>query len=100
MAITADQLNSQVSASIQALEKLPAKEREAKPSSTFIGNYNNLLTLAKEAMPDVDDRRWPPAADADRPAMRVTSSDVRFTEIHSFLNQIGAILNEGRTWGI
>lgn len=98
MAVTANQVSSQVGASIRALEKLPARERETKPSTLFVGNYNNLLAMAKEAMPEVDDRRWPPAADTDRPAMRATSSDVRFTEIHSFLEQIGAILDEGRTY--
>lgn len=98
MAITANQLSSQVSASIRALEKLPAKERETKPSRLFIDNYNNLLAMAKEAMSEVDDRRWPPVAYADRPSMRGTSSDVRFTEIHSFLEQISVILEEGRTY--
>lgn len=88
MAINANQASAQVTGAIRALEKLPAKEREAKPSSTFARNYNNLLALSKEAMPDVDERRWPPVVDE-------IVSDARYTEIHAFLEQISAILGEG-----
>ena len=92
MAINANQAHAQVTSAIRALEKLPAKEREATPSTIFVGNYNNLLLLAKESMPDVDERRWPPVAEA--------RSNVRFTEIHSFLEQLSAILNEGYVYNL
>jgi hypothetical protein len=95
MAITAAQISHQVAGTIRALEKLPAKEREAKPSKTFVDNYNNLLALAKEAMPNVDQRRWPPVGGIHQPAMGQPSSEVRFTEVHAFMEQIQAILSEG-----
>ena len=57
MPITANQVFGQVQGAIKALEKLPAKERDTKPSKAFADNHNNLLSLAKEAMPDVDTRR-------------------------------------------
>ena len=95
MAVTVNQLHSQVTGAIKALEKLPAKERETKPSAAFAENYNTLLALSKEAMPDVDARRWPPDALIHAPAMGLKSSELRFTEIHSFLEQILAILGEG-----
>lgn len=98
MSVTPDQIHTQVAGAIKALEKLPAKEREAKPSRTFSDNYNNLLSLAKEAMPKVDARRWPPEAPAHSPAMGQATSELRFTEIHVFLEQIQAIVSEGRQY--
>lgn len=95
MAVTADQIHNQVQGAIKALEKLPAKEREQKPSQLFTNNYNQLLALAKEAMPAVDARRWPPEARIHTPAMGLATSEVRYTEIHSFLEQISAIVAEG-----
>lgn len=98
MAVNANQVSSQVAGAIRALEKLPAKERESKPSATFADNYNNLLALSKEAMPEADARRWPPAASVLRPSMGQPSCEVRFTEIHAFLEQLQAILGEGVTY--
>ena len=95
MAITVNQIHGQVAGAIKALEKLPAKERESKPSRAFTENYNSLLALSKEAMPDVDARRWPPSASIHTPAMAQQSSELRFTEIHSFMEQMLAILGEG-----
>lgn len=95
MAVTAEQIYNQVQGSIKALEKLPAKEREQKPSQLFCSNYNQLLALAKEAMSSVDPRRWPPEARIHTPAMGQATSEVRFTEIHSFLEQVLAIVAEG-----
>lgn len=99
MPVTAQQIHTQVAAAIRALEKLPAKEREVKPSKTFADNYNNVLALAKEAMPDVDARRWPSGAPIHTPSMGHASSELRFTEIHSFMEQILAILSEGLEYG-
>jgi len=98
MSVTVNQVFGQVQGAIKALEKLPAKERESKPSRAFAENYNNLLSLAKEAMPDVDARRWPPGAGVHTPAMGQSSSELRFTEIHSFFEQIQAILSEGYSY--
>ncbi|AMC33883.1 hypothetical protein [Janthinobacterium sp. B9-8] len=95
MSVTPNQIHTQVAGAIKALEKLPAKERETKPSRTFSDNYNNLLSLAKEAMPTVDARRWPPEAPTHVPTMGLATSELRFTEIHAFLEQILAIVNEG-----
>lgn len=93
MAINANQAYNQIKGAIAALEKLPAKEREVRPSSTFARNYNNLLALAKESMPDVDERRWPPAVEE-------MVCDARYTEIHAFLEQLSAILKEGYDFGL
>ena len=99
MSVTAEQIYSQVANAIKALEKLPAKERDAKPSRAFAENYNNLLLLAKEAMPSVDPRRWPTEAPIHTPTMGQASSELRYTEIHSFMGQLMAILSEGLEHG-
>jgi hypothetical protein len=39
-------------------------------------------------MPNVDERRWPPS-------VQEIVCDARYTEIHAFLEQVGAILAEG-----
>ena len=92
MAINANQAGAQVTGAIRALEKLPAKEREARPSTAFARNYNNLLALSKESMPAVDARRWPPVIEE-------MVCDVRYTEIHAFLEQLSSILQEGFSYG-
>jgi hypothetical protein len=88
MVITANQVNDQVMGAIRALEKIPAKEREVRPSHAFIANYNGLVDFGKEAMPNVDERLWPPTLDE-------SNFTIRFTEIHSFLEQLHAILANG-----
>lgn len=93
MAINANQASAQVTGAIRAFEKISAKEREARPSSTFARNYNNLLALAKESMPDVDERRWPPTVEE-------MVCDARYIEIHAFLEQMSAILQEGYNYGL
>ena len=100
MAVTPNQIHSQVQGAIKAFEKLPAKERELKPTKQFADNYTQLLALAKEAMPDVDARRWPPEAKIHTPAGGQATSELRYTEIHSFLEQLLAILGEGRRFSM
>lgn len=91
MPITANQVNDQVLGAIRALEKLPAKEREVRPSHTFIANYSNLVEFGKEAMPEVDERLWPPV-------LEESDFTARYTEIHSYLEQLQAILAKGITY--
>ena len=69
MSITAEDLYPQVQVAAQVLEKIPAKEREQSPHKAFADNYNNLLALAKEAMPSLDARRWPPLVEILTPSM-------------------------------
>jgi hypothetical protein len=93
MTINANQAKAQVMGMIRALEKLPTKERESRPSSTFARNYNSLLELSKESMPAVDNRRWPPSVEE-------TVCNARYTEIHAFLEQASAILSEGYNYSL
>lgn len=95
MAITPDQIHTQIEGLVYALERIPAKEREQKPTGQFADNYNTHLALAKEAMPDVDSRRWPPEIKIEGPAMKLPTSNARYVEIHAYLKVMLAILAEG-----
>lgn len=46
-------------------------------------------------MPNVDERRWPPEAKIITSPIGQGVSEVRFTEIHAFLEQILVIVAEG-----
>jgi hypothetical protein len=94
MSIEPDAIQQQLLGAIQALEKLSAKEREQRPYREFGENYNNLLSLAKEAMPSVDSRRWPPALTITLAAMGPSHLDARYVEIHAYMKQIISILAE------
>jgi hypothetical protein len=56
MSSTPEQIKRHVQATIHTLKKLSAKERMQKPSQPFIEDYNNFLSMAKEAMPSIDSR--------------------------------------------
>lgn len=101
MSITAEDLYPQVQAAAQVLEKISAKEREQSPHKAFADNYNNLLALAKEAMPSLDARRWPPLVEILTPSMGLPTAKARYIEFHSYLKQIEAILASGiePAWG-
>lgn len=101
MPVSAEELFPQVQAAAQVLEKVSAKEREQYPHKAFADNYNNLLALAKEAMPETDPRRWPPVVEIHIPSMGFSTAKARYVEFHSYLKQIEAILAAGiePAWG-
>lgn len=94
MAVTAEEIYKQVLGAIQPLEKLSAKVREQPPYKEFGEHYNKLLVLAKEAMPKVDARRWPPSLQVKTATNGPSHVDARYVEIHSYMNQIAVILAE------
>lgn len=95
MTTSPDQIYDQVDAAAKIFEKMPAREREQKPHKEFGENYNSLLSLAKESMPNVDVRRWPPKVEILQPSVGPKSANCRYVEIHSYYKQILAILAEG-----
>lgn len=101
MSTSPEDLYPQIQAAANVLEKIPAKEREQAPHKEFAENYNNLLALAKKAMPKIDSRRWPPEVQIHTPAMGLPSAKARYVEFHSYLKQIEAILASGiePAWG-
>ena len=94
MEISAEELEPQVEASVQALERLSPKEREKKPNAHFADDYNRLLKLAKEALPQVPEIRWPAEIGKTNPAMGPNHANANYVEIHSYLNQVLAILSQ------
>jgi hypothetical protein len=95
MTVTADQMHPQIEAAVYTLERLSAKEREQAPTEHYAQNFNTLLELVKEAMPEVDPRRWPQQVDTTRPSMKQGLASARYVEIHSYLKQMLSILAEG-----
>lgn len=77
----------------QGVRKAPSEGARGKAIVHFARSYNNLLSLAKESMPDLDVRRWPPTIEE-------MVCDVRYTEIHVFLEQLSTILQEGYDHGL
>ena len=95
MTVTADEMYSQVVGAKEALGKLSAKERQTHPSKHFGENYNRLLELSKEAMPNVDSRRWPQPVPFSAPHMGASCAVAGYADIDSYFGEILAILIEG-----
>jgi hypothetical protein len=63
MSVHSSQIGSTAKALADTLAKLSQAERDREPSPQFIERYNQLLDLAREAIPTVDNRLWPPRAE-------------------------------------
>jgi len=102
MTVSVEGMHAQISGQVKTLEKMTAKERSQHPNVAFAKNYNDQLALAKEAMPDVDQRRWPPEATIFTPAMGQAHADATYIDIRTYFAQIAAILSEGISdgWGV
>lgn len=104
MAVAPDQLYNQIKTALDSAPKLSAKETDVFVTVAIAKNFNQLLELAKEAMPDVDKRRWPDALNATPAAMGPSRSNITFTELRTLYGQLMAILAEGfdpsAGWGL
>ncbi|MFW9571090.1 hypothetical protein ACCP99_03445 [Xanthomonas sp. NCPPB 3443] len=94
MTITSSEVYAQIEASANVLKNLSAKEREQQPYKEFGENYNSLLSLAKEALPNIDPRRWTPAVAIHQSATATAKTNATYAEIHSYLVQLLSILSE------
>jgi hypothetical protein len=59
MAVDPRQVRQKAKAFVESLERLTAKQREQPPFAGYARDFNALLELAKEAVPDLDPRLWP-----------------------------------------
>lgn len=84
----------QVLGSINALNKLTVKERDKKPSTHYASDYNRLLNLARQSLPDIAGNRWPADIPIKQAPMGPMHSQVNYIEILSYLNQITAIFEQ------
>lgn len=82
MPITRSQVRAKAKAIADSLSKLTQAERQCEPSVEYVESYNQLLELAKEAVPDVDARLWP----------STVPTSVRYAELLTYANQICALV--------
>jgi hypothetical protein len=95
MPITAEQMYGQITKAVEALSKMSAKERGQNPTKQFAENYNTQLALSKEALPNVDNRRWPPIMEIHTPSAGQPSAKGKYIEFHTYYSQMQSILAEG-----
>lgn len=95
MTVTADDLHPQVTQALGTFEKMSAKERESRVSKLYAERFNDLLALSQEAMPNVDERRWPRPIPIVEAAMGPTSVEANYADIRALLAEIKAILDSG-----
>ncbi|MCO4881558.1 hypothetical protein VOI32_14000 [Paraburkholderia caribensis] len=95
MAVTAEQIHTQIKSAIDAIPKPSAKESDIMVTVHMAKDFNRLLGLAKEAMPDVDERRWPDALRDAAPPADPGRSNVTFMELRTLYGQLLGILSEG-----
>ncbi len=73
------QIGKQLLALLNTLRTLPAKQKEQMASSQYCEDANQLLELAKEAIPEVDPQLWP------TPLKPEDQQSFRYVEIETFV---------------
>ncbi|NRD45956.1 hypothetical protein [Corallococcus exiguus] len=93
MPIEPHQVRSQAKAFVDSLSKMSAKQREQEPTPQFANQFNRLLELARQAVPDVDPQLWPTAVSVTPSLggghLRVGA---RYTEIEVYARQVLSLL--------
>jgi len=93
MPVTVQHVRSLAESFVQSTEKLTAKEREQRPSGAYGNNFNNVLHLAKEAAPQIDDRLWPKPVEVYEVAFHDGScTRSRYSELETYARQILSLL--------
>ena len=83
MAVTIDQVESQLYPFLNM--KLTPKDRPTPAKRAFGENFNKMLTLAKQAVPNLDQNLWPSPITFD-PNTR--DCEATYLEIEVYANQI------------
>jgi hypothetical protein len=92
MAVKVEEVEGLIGAFIAAIEHMSAKERAERPWGHFGERYNQVLSLAKEAVPSVDARLWPPALEIPEAAMGPPHPIATYGEIDTYARQIQSII--------
>jgi hypothetical protein len=103
MAVTAEEMYTQIKSALDAMGKPSVKEMETFITTAHANNFNKLLTLSKEAMPNVDERRWPASIAPNPTAMGPGKADSKFAEVRSYYGELLGILGGGfdpAPWGM
>lgn len=96
MAVTLDQIQTQLAAFVNALDKIPPAARAKCPSTQVDKRYNSLLDQAKKAKPGIDSKLWPESlaiAERDDADDKPTAcSAYSYGEITLYVLQLQAIV--------
>jgi hypothetical protein len=92
MAATLDEVRVQLDAFAAALTKLTAKERSMHPSAHYGIHLNSLAAIAKELLPDVDERLWPPTLDLSQVKMGPQRTLATYVEIKTYVEELKNII--------
>ncbi len=92
MSVDCDQVCRSAMAFIEALSKLSAREREKVPAAHYGENFNQIIKLAKEAAPNVDERLWPKPITFKQPVGGGIITEARYVELETYARQIVNLL--------
>lgn len=96
MAIDARQVIQKAQALVEALARMPPKQKEQAPAYGFGQEFNRLLDQAKEADPSIDARLWPtPLGSGESEEMAPKTTNARYVEIEAYARQIAGLLETG-----
>jgi len=87
MAVTPDQVRSMAHTFLETLKGMPAKEKEKTPLHQYGDQFNTLLALAKEVVPNVDARLWPKPVETFN-EMGASGTGARYGEIETYIRMI------------
>lgn len=77
---------------VTVLERMSQKERQDTPNKQYGERFNDILALAKEAMPQIDQRLWPKPLEFISPQFGAAITVARYAEIETYARQILAIV--------
>jgi len=92
--MTIEDIEGQAEAFVQVIGKLSVKERAAQPYAQYGERFNQVLALAKEALPAIDSRLWPPAIEVPRARMGPSHAAATYAEIETYAKQLLRILGQ------
>jgi hypothetical protein len=92
MAVSSDDVEALVGSFVIAIERMSAKERQEKPYNQFGERFNEVLCLAKEALPTVDVRLWPKPLEITNPHFGPGHAVATYGEIETYARQIQSIV--------
>lgn len=94
MTLEPHQVRQKALAFVDSLSKLTAKEREQPPTVQYGREFNRLLELAKEAVPNIDDRLWPEPVGFKKPEYFDEITNATYGEIETYAHQIVNLIPE------
>jgi hypothetical protein len=82
MTVEIEHVRGMAHAFVEIISHASERDRDTTPNVPFCNRYNQILVLAKEAVPGIDERFWP------SPIERQDISDTRYVDIQTYALQI------------